>query len=119
MSYWFDTPPPEGTGGCVAYADTGSAWVAAGRPVAPEGQVERAAAQFVAAARQDRRRASFFAAERPMVGFDALRIGDQPLFSPTRWLAPSTHGRTGCGDKSGARASAVCASAASSRTRCE
>jgi lysylphosphatidylglycerol synthetase-like protein (DUF2156 family) len=76
MSYWFDAPPPEGTGAWVAYADTGTAWVGAGRPIAPEEQIGRAAGRFVAAARRARRRASFFCAEERIDGFDALRIGE-------------------------------------------
>jgi phosphatidylglycerol lysyltransferase len=85
--YWFDSPSPVGTGGGVAYVDTGAAWVAAGGPVAPEDLIVSAAERFDAAARRAGRRTSFFAIERQLAGFDAIRIGDQALFSPARWLA--------------------------------
>ncbi len=86
-AYWFDTPAPEGTGACVAYVDTGGAWVAAGSPLAPPDQLAAAARRFVAAARAARRRACFFCAEHPeqLGGLAALQIGEQPRFDPARW----------------------------------
>lgn len=85
--YWFDAPAPDGTGGCVAYVDTGGAWVAAGSPLAPVDQRARAAHRFIAAARAANRRACLFCAERAdeLTGLAALRLGEQPVFVPERW----------------------------------
>lgn len=93
MRHWFDTPPPEGTGGCVAFFDTGAAWVAAGGPLAPEADSGRAACRFVEAARVAKRRASFFATERILPGFGAIPLGEQPVFAPSRWLDGPARGR--------------------------
>src|SRR5262245_1196965 len=56
--YFFD-----GDDACVAYVDTGKAWVAAGAPIAAHDALGEVAARFVAAARQARRRVCFFATE--------------------------------------------------------
>ncbi|HEX5052115.1 MAG TPA: DUF2156 domain-containing protein [Planctomycetota bacterium] len=74
---------------CVAYVDTGDAWVAAGSPWCASERVGEVAQQFVAAARRGRRRACFFGVERPeqFPGQVALRLGEQPLFDPDRWPA--------------------------------
>ncbi len=81
--YWFD-----GDDTCVAYRDTGRAWVAAGAPVAPPGRVAAAALSFVAAAAAHRRRACFFGTEdrfATAVPFAAMRIGEQPVWDPAGW----------------------------------
>ena len=81
--YWFD-----GDDACVAYRDTGRAWVAAGAPVAPSGRVAAVALSFVAAAAAHRRRACFFGTEdrfATAVPFAAMRIGEQPAWDPTGW----------------------------------
>lgn len=76
-------------GGTVAYVDTGSAWVAAGAPIAPEGALGDVAQAFVEAARARGARASFFAVERRFLsaapGFGALAIGRQPVWDPRTW----------------------------------
>lgn len=82
--YW------DGDGACVAYVDTGRAWVAASAPIAPAGKVAAAAARFVQAARSRGRRACFFAVEacslceRP---FATIQIGEQPVWQPEQWAA--------------------------------
>ncbi|MGD0529984.1 MAG: DUF2156 domain-containing protein, partial [Polyangiaceae bacterium] len=91
MRHWFDAAPPEGTGACVAYAETSRAWVAACRPLVGEdddlADTGKAAARFVAAARERGKRACFFATEGPAVGGLArLLIGEQPIFRPREWL---------------------------------
>jgi len=91
MRHWFDAPPPEGTGSCVAYADTAGAWVAACGPLVAETGGEHgadaAAARFVAAARAAGKRACFFATEQPHLdGMSHLLIGEQPVFHPREWL---------------------------------
>lgn len=82
FEYWFDGDA------CVAYVDTGRAWVAAGAPIAAEARLGRVASAFVATARAARRRACFFATERRFVsavGFRHLSIGEQPVWEPGRW----------------------------------
>lgn len=77
---------PGGTAG-VAYVDTGGAWVAAGSPLAPRAQLAEVAVAFAAAAHAAKRRASFFAAEQPLVdaGLQATRVGEQPVWQRARW----------------------------------
>lgn len=93
MQHWFDAPPPEGTGACVAYVDTSRAWVAACSPLVDaepdtcSRELPRAAARFVDAARAGGRRACFFASEGPAHGgLSRLLIGEQPIFRPREWV---------------------------------
>jgi len=81
--YWFD-----GDDACVAYVETGGAWVAAGAPICAGERLGEVAARFVAAARAAGRRAAFFAAEARFVeagAFAAMQIGEQPVWDPARW----------------------------------
>jgi phosphatidylglycerol lysyltransferase len=76
--------------GCVAYFDTGRAWVAAGAPLAPLDAMASVARAFVAQARRARRRCCFFATEERLVNLAAeelcaLRIGEQPVWDPRDW----------------------------------
>ncbi|WP_044250789.1 DUF2156 domain-containing protein [Chondromyces apiculatus] len=76
FSYWFD-----GDDACVAYVDTGGAWVAAGAPLASDATRSEVAARFVAEARARGRRACFFATELRFVREtlrDAPALGDVP-----------------------------------------
>ncbi len=81
--YWFCDD------GCVAYADTGGAWVAAGAPIAPEARIARVASAFVAAARAEGRRACFFATEERLISLSgdlaSIQIGEQPIWDPSKW----------------------------------
>jgi phosphatidylglycerol lysyltransferase len=52
-----------GSDACVAYVDTGSAWVAAGSPLAALDRMAAVTAAFVGAARAAGRRACLFATE--------------------------------------------------------
>jgi phosphatidylglycerol lysyltransferase len=81
--YWFD-----GDDACVAYVDTGSAWVAAGAPVAAPERLPAVADAFVRAGTAQGRRVSFFATEGrfvPHAGLDRLLIGEQPVWNPAAW----------------------------------
>ncbi len=81
-AHWFDGDD------LVAYVDTGSAWVAAGAPVAPPSRVRDVAHGFVAAARAANRRACFFAVESDFIeatGFTATKVGEQPVWDPRGW----------------------------------
>ena len=80
-----------GADACVAYVDTGRAWVAAGAPIAATADLAEAAALFVELARRARRRCCFFAVESRFVGatpaLGSLRIGEQPVWDPGAWSA--------------------------------
>jgi phosphatidylglycerol lysyltransferase len=78
--YWFDRDA------CVAYVDTGGAWVVAGAPIAPRERFAEIANAFAAAARSAGRRASFFGTEprfHDAIDWPALRIGDVESASPS------------------------------------
>ena len=77
--------------GCVAYHDTGGAWVAAGEPIAPRDQRATVAAAFLVAAQAAGKRACFFAAEDEL-GLATVRIGEQPAWDPAGW--PATLAKT-------------------------
>jgi phosphatidylglycerol lysyltransferase len=89
--YWFAPDDGGGEGACVGYVDTGTAWIAAGAPVAGDATLARATDGFVAAARAEGRRAAFFATEErltldpALAGLAALRIGEQPVWDPAAW----------------------------------
>jgi len=83
LEYWFDAEDA-----CVAYADTGDSWVAAGGPIAPSHRVVAVMERFAAAATAAGRRPRFFGIERDVSGvssFRALHIGEQPVWNPQRW----------------------------------
>ena len=77
---------------CIAYVDTGGAWVAAGGPIAAPEARAAAVSAFLAAASSSRVRACFFAVEEPLraASGEALRrlgIGEQPVWDPRAWTA--------------------------------
>lgn len=83
FEYWF-----YGDDACVAYVDTGRAWVAAGAPIAAESALTSVARAFVVAARESGRRALFFATEHRFVeatGLCSTLIGEQPTWDPSEW----------------------------------
>lgn len=72
----------------VGYVDTGSAWVAAGAPIAPPARVAEVIDAFVASAARAGRRASCFGTEArfsEITKWPAMRIGDQPVWDPASW----------------------------------
>ncbi len=78
--------------GCVAYVDTGAAWVAAGAPIAPSSAIAQVLEAFLAAARGAERRACLFATEERLLELcgerlRSLRIGEQPVWDPREWSA--------------------------------
>jgi len=87
FEYWF---APDGAG-TVAYVDTGSAWVAAGAPLAPAEKLADVARQFEAAAALSGRRVCFVAVEQRFLqaaaslDLQALQIGEQPVWDPQAW----------------------------------
>ena len=84
LSYWFD---PD-SDACVAYVDTGRAWVSVGPPLAALEHEDEVAFGFVEAAARHNRRACFFAVERSEfggLGMQRLHLGEQPYWDPQRW----------------------------------
>jgi len=80
--YWFSDEA------CVGYVDTGSAWVAAGPPIAPASELAITTQRFVAAARAAGRRVCMFATEtrfRDAIDWQALQVGEQPIWLPGAW----------------------------------
>lgn len=89
LRYWFDGPPGAPTG-CVAYAPSTRAWVAAGAPIAAPDEVWRVGERFAAAARAAGKRAVFVCVESWACGHDwlaTLPIGAQPVWRPSGWPA--------------------------------
>lgn len=79
-----------GADACVAYVDTGSAWVAAGAPIAKATELEQVVRAFVHAARQAGKRCCFFATEERLrsgagEALRSLAIGEQPNWDPRHW----------------------------------
>lgn len=77
--------------GCVAYVDTGRAWVAAGAPVCAPDRLSTVTHEFVARARAAGRRVCFFAVESrllaPEHGLESTFIGEMPVWNPRAWDA--------------------------------
>jgi lysylphosphatidylglycerol synthetase-like protein (DUF2156 family) len=81
---------------CVAYVDTGSAWVAGGAPLAREDRMAAVADAFIAAARAAGRRACLFATEERFTAQAPLRslpVGEQAVWDPTDWPSALARGR--------------------------
>lgn len=77
---------------CVAYVDTGAAWVAAGAPIARDEALDEVASAFFRAARTRGRRCCFFSTEDRFAAavsseFRVLKIGEQPVWDPRDWPA--------------------------------
>lgn len=77
--------------GCVAYVDTGRAWVAAGAPICAPERLPSVTRAFVDAARSASRRVCFFAVEErllaPELGLEGVFIGEMPVWNPRTWDA--------------------------------
>lgn len=83
FSYWFVRDDA-----CVAYADTGGAWIAAGPPIAAPDEVGTIARAFLAEARKEKRRACFFAVNKKFADdadLDAFAIGEDPEWDLATW----------------------------------
>jgi len=75
---------------CVAYVDTGAAWVAAGPPISASARLREVALGFVEAARRAGRRCCFFGSEARFAlaagpALTAVPIGEQPIWDPRDW----------------------------------
>jgi phosphatidylglycerol lysyltransferase len=75
---------------CVAFVDTGSAWVVAGAPIGPQEALRDVAAAFVRDARSASKRCCFFATESRFLeatqgDLGAIVIGEQPVWDPRDW----------------------------------
>ena len=81
--YWFAHDDA-----CVAYADTGAAWIAAGPPIAAPSDIAATARAFVAHARKNHRRASFFAVHAEFAhqaDLATLAIGEDAEWDLASW----------------------------------
>jgi hypothetical protein len=82
--YWF---APDGDA-CLAYVDTGGAWVVGGLPIADRSRWGELVSAFADAAHRQGRRVRYvtldprFAAE---IGLDTLCFGEMPLWDPQAW----------------------------------
>ena len=84
FAYAFD----EVADACVAYVDTGRAWVVAGAPIASAAASADVATRFIAGATTARRRVAFFAVEDRFLEASKLpsvRVGEQPTWDPSQW----------------------------------
>ena len=85
FQYWFADEDA-----CVAYVDTGKAWVAAGAPLTDLHRIRDVAERFHRHARASRRRMAFFGVEQRVVDalpWPALLIGEQPEWDADLWPA--------------------------------
>ena len=83
--YWFADEDA-----CVAYVDTGHAWIAAGAPLTDGARLRGVAEEFHRRALASGRRAAFFAVEQRVVEalrWHALLIGEQPEWEAQAWPA--------------------------------
>src|SRR5262252_324597 len=91
LQYWFADEDA-----CVAYVDTGRAWVAAGAPLTDPARLREVAEAFHRRALEARRRLAFFAVEQRVVralDWRSLNIGEQPEWDADSWpgtLRPSS-----------------------------
>jgi phosphatidylglycerol lysyltransferase len=89
LAYWFEGGDvASDVEACVAYVDTGRAWVVAGAPIAPPDRLAAVTRAFLGAAHRAGRQVSCFAAEagfHDVVGWAAMRVGDQPIWDPRAW----------------------------------
>lgn len=80
LEYWFD-----GEDACVAYRDTGGAWITAGGPICSKDAREATMEAFAEAAKSAGRRVRFFCLEHESATFKTVNIGQQPEWDPARW----------------------------------
>jgi phosphatidylglycerol lysyltransferase len=81
--YWF-----AGADACVAYVDTGHAWIAAGAPLTEGARLREVAEEFHRHALASGRRVAFFAVEQRVVDalpWHAVLIGEQPEWEAQGW----------------------------------
>jgi phosphatidylglycerol lysyltransferase len=82
---------------CVAYVQTGGAWVVAGTPIAEPDVWGRVVERFLAKARDAKRRVAFFAVEERFLGthpLSSVHIGEQPTWDPALWDATVRQARS-------------------------
>jgi phosphatidylglycerol lysyltransferase len=80
--YWFCEA------GCVAYVESGGAWVVAGAPIGASEEIPRIASAFERAALEQARRVVYFGVEERFLRLTRMRsahIGEQAEWDPRRW----------------------------------
>jgi phosphatidylglycerol lysyltransferase len=83
FKYWFS-----GHRACIAYVDTGRAWVVAGSPVTDADYLDTVAREFASYAQQHHRRVVFFGTESRFarsVEFKSIVVGSQTTFDARDW----------------------------------
>ena len=83
--YWFDDDDA-----CVAYTETGRAWVVAGEPVAARERLRSVTERFVAAAAARGAEVRFFGVGEDfaaLTGLHSVHIGEEPRWDPRSWDA--------------------------------
>lgn len=80
LKYWFHSDDA-----CVAYRDTGGAWIAAGGPLCDADAREETMQAFAEAAEAAGRRVRFFCVEEESAHFTSVNIGQQPEWNPVEW----------------------------------
>jgi len=88
FEYWFEQDPSGEDLACVAYLDTGSAFVVAGSPIADPEHLPDVAGAFVAWAGKRGRRVSFFGVEQGFldrVDLRSFELGRQPFWDAGHW----------------------------------
>lgn len=78
------------SGGCVAYVDTGEAWIVAGAPIAAYEEISAVLGAFLAAASRAGRRVALFGVEQRLLdvakgSLKAVKVGEQPVWDPSDW----------------------------------
>ena len=91
LEYWFS----DDRDACVAFRDTGRAWVVAGAPVCAADRDLEMFRHFGAAASGAKRRVRYFGVERDRsaaLGLRHVNVGEQPVWNPQDW-AEALRGR--------------------------
>jgi phosphatidylglycerol lysyltransferase len=84
--YWFAADGDA----CLAYVDTGRAWVVGGLPIADQDRYPELATAFSAEARRQDRRVCFVTFDprfAEAVGMATICFGEMPIWDPQRWPA--------------------------------
>ncbi len=115
LCYWFSRDGDA----CVAYADVGGAWVAAGGPICEPERRGEVMQNFSDAASGSGARARFFATEEQANGFRSVPIGEQAEWVPGEWSATLRSKRSLREQLRRARAKGVCVRGASARDVCD
>jgi lysylphosphatidylglycerol synthetase-like protein (DUF2156 family) len=91
--YWFS---PDGEA-CLAYVDTGGAWVVGGLPIADRDRYAEVVTAFVDEAHRQGRRVRYVTLDPSFaaaIGLDTICFGEMPLWDPQAWDATVSGSRS-------------------------